>query len=126
MNGDKSIANDVRPKASLNISAIWETEESVSGIQQQLQQYDVQEQVEDMDQESMVPQQVPNVSQPTQQEVEEHNKTHLNFRNWCPHCVKGKSVERNFAASEHEPTSLPSSVLTTCSWVKRTRMVQPP
>ena len=26
---------------------------------------------------------------PTKEEVEEHNLTHLPFRNWCPHCVRG-------------------------------------
>ena len=27
---------------------------------------------------------------PTEKEVEEHNLTHLPYRNWCPHCVAGK------------------------------------
>ena len=66
-----------------------------------------EQRVEDMDQESLVPRQVPNVTQPTQKEVDDHSKTHLTFRNWCPHCVKGKSVERNYSASEHEPSCLP-------------------
>ena len=29
---------------------------------------------------------------PTKEEKEDHNKTHLPFRAWCPHCVRGKSV----------------------------------
>ena len=70
VNGDKSTANDVRPKVSLSISAIGEPEEPVGSAQPQTQQEEKQEQVEDMDQESLVPQQVPDVSQPTQQEVE--------------------------------------------------------
>ena len=28
--------------------------------------------------------------QPTQQEVQEHNLTHMPYRNWCPICVQGK------------------------------------
>ena len=30
---------------------------------------------------------------PTVKEVEEHNLTHLPFRNWCIFCVKGKSKD---------------------------------
>ena len=29
---------------------------------------------------------------PSQQEVDEHMLTHIPFRSWCPHCVKGKAV----------------------------------
>ena len=28
---------------------------------------------------------------PTQREIEEHMITHIPFRDWCPHCVRGKS-----------------------------------
>ena len=30
------------------------------------------------------------VRQPTKEEYDEHMRTHLPFRKWCPHCVKGK------------------------------------
>ena len=30
---------------------------------------------------------------PNKAEIEEHQKTHLPFRNWCKHCVKGRGVE---------------------------------
>ena len=30
---------------------------------------------------------------PSREEVEAHEMTHLPFRNWCPHCVKGRGVE---------------------------------
>ena len=30
-------------------------------------------------------------SAPSRQEVLEHSLTHFPFRNWCPHCVKGKA-----------------------------------
>ena len=29
---------------------------------------------------------------PTKAEVEEHNRTHAEYRSWCPHCVAGKSI----------------------------------
>ena len=28
---------------------------------------------------------------PTKEEREEHEKTHLPFRNWCKHCIRGRS-----------------------------------
>ena len=28
---------------------------------------------------------------PTAQERDEHNLTHLPYRSWCPHCIRGKS-----------------------------------
>ena len=30
--------------------------------------------------------------QPTAREIEEHNVSHIPFRSWCVHCVKGKAV----------------------------------
>ena len=33
-------------------------------------------------------------TQPSQEEVEKHMATHLPFRDWCPHCVRGKSVSK--------------------------------
>ena len=29
--------------------------------------------------------------QPSQREREEHERTHLPFRDWCTHCIKAKS-----------------------------------
>jgi hypothetical protein len=28
---------------------------------------------------------------PSQQEFDEHYLSHLPFRNWCPHCMRGKA-----------------------------------
>lgn len=30
---------------------------------------------------------------PTEAEVQQHNLSHLPYRNWCPHCVRGRGVE---------------------------------
>ena len=30
---------------------------------------------------------------PSVREVEEHNLTHLPYRNWCPHCVRGRGKD---------------------------------
>ena len=45
---------------------------------------------------------------PTRAEREEHELTHLPFRNWCAHCVKGRGVERAHKMSEErEEGALP-------------------
>ena len=31
--------------------------------------------------------------EPTKEEKEEHEKTHMPFRNWCRHCVNGRGKE---------------------------------
>ena len=30
--------------------------------------------------------------EPTFEEVEAHNVDHANYREWCPHCVRGKGI----------------------------------
>ena len=37
--------------------------------------------------------------QPSQEEVDKHMVTHLPFRDWCPHCVRGKSGSKPHKAS---------------------------
>ena len=32
---------------------------------------------------------------PTQEEVNAHNVSHLPYRSWCPHCVRGKARRRS-------------------------------
>ena len=32
---------------------------------------------------------------PSQEEVDAHMLTHLLFRSWCPHCVRGKSTGKD-------------------------------
>ena len=31
---------------------------------------------------------------PSEEEVNRHNVTHLPYRSWCPHCVRGKAKRR--------------------------------
>ncbi len=30
---------------------------------------------------------------PTEKEVEDHNRTHMPYRNWCPHCIRAKGKD---------------------------------
>ena len=32
---------------------------------------------------------------PSKEEVALHNTSHLPYRSWCPHCVRGKARRRN-------------------------------
>ena len=43
------------------------------------------------EEEGLVPKVKKMVAKPTAAEVEQHMATHIPFRNWCPHCVAGKS-----------------------------------
>ena len=47
----------------------------------------------------------------TQAEVDEHNMTHLPYRSWCTHCVRG----RGEAHPHHKFTSLETRSATTQS-----------
>ena len=40
---------------------------------------------------------------PTRMEREEHALTHLPFRNWCRHCVRGRGREEDRRKSNEEP-----------------------
>ena len=44
---------------------------------------------------------------PTQAEVDEHNLTHLPYRNWCPICVqaKGKDMDHRSAVDKQRGLS---------------------
>ena len=41
--------------------------------------------------EAQTPKQVKQPNRPSEQEVQEHEKTHLPFRDWCEHCVRGRA-----------------------------------
>jgi hypothetical protein len=55
---------------------------------------------------------------PTRAEVEEHRLTHLPFRSWCPHCIKGRGAERGH---------LPKEIKTQwekCTWITVSQVEQ--
>ena len=47
---------------------------------------------------------VANPRLPRKDDIEEHEKTHLPFRNWCRHCVRGKGKEMAHMKVEQEVT----------------------
>ena len=46
---------------------------------------------EEAEEEGLIPKIKKVVTKPTPEEVERHMVTHIPFREWCPHCVAGKS-----------------------------------
>jgi len=44
---------------------------------------------------------------PTRSEILEHELSHLPYRNWCTHCVKGRANERYHPRAERDPDGLP-------------------
>ena len=45
--------------------------------------------------ESELPKRIRCEDRPSEEEVRIHNLTHLPYRSWCPHCVRGKARMRN-------------------------------
>ena len=60
--------------------------------------------VEEMEPEAGVrrPERMVDPKLPNRAEVEEHQKTHLPFRNWCKHCVRGRGVEEPHKRQKEE------------------------
>ena len=50
--------------------------------------------------EAMTSKKLVDPKRPSQQEVDEHYLTHLPFRNWCPHCMRGKAKELDCKRSD--------------------------
>ena len=48
---------------------------------------------------------------PSKEEVDEHMLTHLPFRSWCPHCIRGKSKGRPHKKAGEEQKEVPTIAL---------------
>ena len=44
---------------------------------------------------------------PSRAEVEEHELTHLPYRSWCKHCVKGRGKESPHRKTDEQENSMP-------------------
>ena len=44
---------------------------------------------------------------PSKEEVEAHMTTHVPFRSWCAHCVKGKSKAMGHKKADHKEEEIP-------------------
>ena len=46
---------------------------------------------------------------PSSEEVEVHNLSHVPYRSWCPHCVKGKGVASKHVKQDSSKNTVPVS-----------------
>ena len=44
---------------------------------------------------------------PSRREVEEHNAVHMPYRDWCPHCVRGRGIDSPHRTTEKDPSRVP-------------------
>ena len=68
---------------------------------------DDEEEVECEAEEGLRPQRVKNPMEPSRQEWEEHCITHLPYRSWCPHCVRGRGINSPHRATSREDPGIP-------------------
>jgi hypothetical protein len=53
-------------------------------------------------------------AKPSAEEVEHHNLTHLPFRNWCRHCIRGRGKEASHKVVQGEGGEVPEVHLDYC------------
>ena len=82
----------VRPSENLNVLNTEEGEGSESGGSES-EMSDVEDVF--VGDEAELPKKVYCDMRPSKEEVDSHNATHLPYRSWCPHCVRGKARRRN-------------------------------
>ena len=62
---------------------------------------------------------------PTQAEVDEHNMTHLPYRSWCTHCVRGRGEAHPHHKSGNEDPDVPELHVDCCFMGKSEEKAQP-
>ena len=62
---------------------------------------------------------------PSQAEVEEHELTHLPFRSWCVHCVRGRGECTPYRAAKRAEDAVPELHLDYCFLGKKEETSQP-
>ena len=61
----------------------------------------------DEEEEAKIPRIIKYPKRPTSKEVEQHNITHLPFRDWCPYCIQGGAPNRNHNKIKEQDYSIP-------------------
>ena len=72
-----------------------------------------------------VPRKMPDPKVPTLAEVEEHNMTHLPYRSWCTHCVRGRGESHPHRRIGEEDRSIPELHMDYCFMGKADEKTQP-
>ena len=53
------------------------------------------------------PREVQDVKRPSEPEITEHELTHLSFRSWCAHCIRGRGEATPQARAERDDSGVP-------------------
>ena len=62
---------------------------------------------------------------PSEDEIEEHNLTHLPYRSWCVHCVRGRGEATPHRMMERDEDAVPELHLDYCFLGKKHEEAQP-
>ena len=46
-------------------------------------------------------------NKPSQREIDDHERTHIPFRNWCKHCVFGRAKSTNHEKDKEDEKGVP-------------------
>ena len=71
-----------------------EESEGAQGAEDQEEPEDDQEPIDDDEEEAQGQRVFRNPGQPTQAMIDEHRITHMPYRPWCEHCVRGKAKRK--------------------------------
>ena len=93
---EERVTQTVRPKCE--IFACGDVELGSSEIDVDVEIGDPSE-----DEGRRVPRKVAKPRMPTEVEIEEHNTTHLPYRSWCIHCVRGREEQAGHLRQEERP-----------------------
>ena len=63
--------------------------------------------------------------EPSEDERRERNLTHLPFRSWRPHCVRGRGREADHRRYKEQAVGLHECTLISCKWKKKINQDRP-
>ena len=79
----------------------------------------------DMEMGARAPRKVQDPKLPNQAEIDEHNLTHLPYRSWCTHCVRGRGETHPHKRHADEDRAIPEVHMDYCFMGKADEKTQP-
>ena len=74
--------------------------------------------------EAELPKRVYYDARPSKEEVELHDLTHLPYRSWCPHCVKGKAKRHHHRKKRQKKRSEVPVISIDYMWLKGKKVME--
>ena len=102
--GRKAAVSAIRPMVRARVGAVVEGVGGPGAVEEEPRMWEEETDFEDEDGEAgaRTTRKMVDPVLPSPDEVLEHNKTHLPFRNWCRHCARGRGVEMAHRTSKEE------------------------